>query len=445
MVKLVGIFSHFQPIDVLVIGDLMLDIYTTGKVRRISPEAPVPILHVEKEEHRPGGAGNVVLNLLSLGAHVKIVGRLGQDGAGFRLKDELGKEGADCSGLLFQKDFTTPVKNRLIAGAQQILRVDSEDIIPLPLSLEDQLIKELPALLEDVQIVAISDYGKGFLSRRLLASIIQATKIKNIPILVDPKGDDFTKYAQATLIKPNLSEAYVAAKLPSTATLDEVAENILKISQTEKILITKSEAGMSLFERDGSRYDFPVRSKEVKDVTGAGDTVLAMLCMALGNQLDLKDAVQLSNVAAGMAIERLGCARITLSEMAHRLLEYDVINKIFDENHLFALSQALNDKRFTVLGLDETQELTASLFKSLKLLSSRDVDGKLIIYISDNHPDEEFISLLSSLSEVDFIVRKSESLQHLCDAICPHEVYIMENDQLAYIDHHSTLFDKLGC
>jgi D-beta-D-heptose 7-phosphate kinase/D-beta-D-heptose 1-phosphate adenosyltransferase len=247
----------------------------------------------------------------------------------------------------------------------------------------------------------------------------------------------------ASLIKPNLSEAYAAAKLPSHATLDEVAERIIALSQSEKLLITKSEAGMSLFERNGQRYDFPVRSKELKDVTGAGDTVLAMLSFSMGNNLDLKHSVQLSNVAAGMAIERLGCARITLSEMAHRLLEFDVVNKIFDENHLFALSQALKDTQFSVLGLDVTQGLTTSLFKSLRKLSSENEDEKLIIYITDNHPDEEFISLLSSLSEVDFIVRKSESLQHLCEAICPHKVYIMEGVLLTCVDHHSTLFDKL--
>lgn len=444
MVKLIGMLSRFNPVKVLVIGDFMLDTYTTGKVKRISPEAPVSILHVQKEESLPGGAGNVALNLASLGAKVYAVGRVGCDIAGDELRDSLEKQGVDIEGIVYQKGFKTPVKNRLIADAQQVLRVDFETISPLPDEVEERVLEQLPHLLDKVQIVAISDYGKGLLSKSLLSTIIAFAKEKKLPVIVDPKGDDFTKYSGATVIKPNLTEAYAASKLPPTATLEQVATALLHNSQSEMVLITRSEAGMSLFHQSGTSLDFPVRSKEVKDVTGAGDTVLAMISVALANMLDIKYAAQLANIAAGMAIEKLGCARINLSDMSERLLEFDVDNKIFDEEHLFALQQALKGKRYIVLGLESHLGMSTAIFKSIRKLASRDQEMKLIVYVMDNHPDEEFVSLLSSLAEVDFIVLKCESLMNLCEIIHPHQVYVMENnDKLVLLDHATALLSRV--
>jgi D-glycero-beta-D-manno-heptose-7-phosphate kinase len=440
--KLSGIFSRLSPVRVLVIGDFMYDTYTTGKVRRISPEAPVSVLHVLREESLPGGAGNVVLNLISLGASVVAVGRVGHDTAGKNIVQALTKEGVNTDGIIFQNQFQTPVKNRLIADAQQVLRVDFENITPIPEQVEQEVIERLPSLLQDVDIISISDYGKGFLSRSLLMGVIEMAKAKNIPIIVDPKGDDFTKYQGATVLKPNLQEAYDAAKLTREASLEQVAEILFKKVTVDMLMITRSEAGISLFTRDGKRLDFPVRSKEVKDVTGAGDTVLAMVSVALGNQLDIKYGAQLANIAAGIAIERLGCARINLSDLAVRLLEYDVDNKVFDEEHLFALQEALKNKRYFVLGLYSSQGMTTALFRSIRKLSLRDQNAKLIVYIRDENPDEEIVSLLSSLAEVDFVVLKCESLKNLCEIIHPHEVFLMENDQLVTLDHFKALLSS---
>lgn len=440
--KLSGIFSRLSPVKVLVIGDFMYDTYTTGKVRRISPEAPVSVLHVLREESLPGGAGNVVLNLISLGASVVAVGRIGHDTAGKNIIQALTDEGVNTDGMIFQNQFQTPVKNRLIADAQQVLRVDFETITPIPEQVEQEVIERLPTLLQDVDIISISDYGKGFLSRSLLMGVIELAKAKNIPIIVDPKGDDFTKYQGATVLKPNLQEAYDAAKLTREASLEQVAEVLFKKVSVDMLMITRSEAGISLFTRDGKRLDFPVRSKEVKDVTGAGDTVLAMVSVALGNQLDIKYGAQLANIAAGIAIERLGCARINLSDLAVRLLEYDVDNKVFDEEHLFALQEALKNKRYFVLGLYSSQGMTTALFRSIRKLSLRDQDAKLIVYIRDENPDEEIVSLLSSLAEVDFVVLKCESLKNLCEIIHPHEVFLIENDQLVTLDHFKALLSS---
>ncbi len=439
MVKLIGLFSRFNPVRVAVIGDFMLDTYTTGKVRRISPEAPVSVLHVQKEESLAGGAGNVVLNLISLGAHVTAIGRVGADVAGEQIRQSLSTEGVSIDGLIIEKGFKTPVKNRLIADSQQVLRVDFETITPIPEQLEQSVVERLPDLLSDVQIIAISDYGKGFLSRSLLMAIFEFAKTRNIPVIVDPKGDDFSKYSGATILKPNLQEAYAAAKLPREVPLTQVAATILKETQIDLLMITRSEEGISLFSKEGETLHFPVRLKEVKDVTGAGDTVLAMVSAALANGLEMRYAAQLANIAAGIAIERLGCARINLSDMASRLLEFDVENKVFDEEHLFALQQALQGKRYSVLGLESTQGMSSALFRSIREISTRDADQKLIIYVRDTNPDEEFVLLLSSLAEVDFVVLKCESLKNLCSIIHPHELFVMQGERLQLLDHLQAL------
>lgn len=430
MVKLIGMLSRLGPVKVLVIGDFMLDAYTTGKIFRISPEAPVSVLHAHSEESRPGGAGNVVLNLCAIGANVIVAGRVGRDYAGEEIRSSLESHGVDVRGLLFQKRYKTPVKNRFIADSQQLLRVDFETITPLPEELEQELIQKLPDLMDECQIVAISDYGKSFLSNTLLGVVIEMAKAHHVPVIVDPKGVDFTKYRGATILKPNLTEAYAAARLPLDISLDEVAATILKTCGVEQLMITRSQAGISLFKRSGERLDFPVRSKEVKDVTGAGDTVLSMLSVALGNGLDIKYAAQLANIAAGLVIERIGCAHVSLSDMAERLMEFDEENKIFDGEHFFALQQSLKGKKCSVLSLESTQGMSTAVFKSLRKLAAKDPENKLVVYVRDRHPDKEFISLLSSLSDVDFIVIECASLKNLCDLIQPAEIYAIEDSKL---------------
>ena len=194
-------------------------------------------------------------------------------------------------------------------------------------------------------------------------------------------------------------------------------------------MVTRSEGGISLFHQDGKHQNFPVRVREVKDVTGAGDTVLAMLTCALASGISLPDAVQLSNIAAGMAIERFGCARITLSELARRLLEEDVENKVFDEEHLFALKEALRGRKWALLGISTEQGMTSQIFKAIRQIAQK--GGRdLLVYIRDPHPDVDFVNLLASLHEIDFIILKRESLQHFCETMSPEEVFVIENDSL---------------
>lgn len=425
--KLARTFHDLRPFTALVIGDFLLDTYTIGRVRRISPEAPVPVMEVANFEERPGGAGNVVLGLLALGASVIALGRIGDDSPGARLQEALASAGANASPLLREKGYQTPVKNRLIAESQQLLRVDFETRTPLPPSLEELLLAEVKACLPHVQVIALSDYGKGLFTESLLSQILSLAREASVPTVVDPKGVDFRKYRGATLLKPNLSEAYAASKLPPTASLDEVASSLFSLSHVSKLLITRSEQGISLFDPNGERSDFPVRSKEVKDVTGAGDTVLAVIALTLANGIPLEQGVQLANIAAGLAIERIGCAQITLAEIASRLLEYDCDLKVFDEHHTYALTQVLQGKRYLLLVLEAHQKMTEELFRAIRQVRG---EGELIIYLKNPTPRPEFLHLLSSLPEVSYIVLQTESLRHLLEEIDPHEVYFFAEESL---------------
>lgn len=402
MVNLIGNFSRLDKKKVLVAGDLMLDTYTIGKARRISPEAPVAVIEVKSSEERPGGAGNTILNLISLGASVVALSRVGQDQAGKTLLKALQKENVDISGIVEEEHFPTPVKNRIIADNQQIVRVDHETIIPINKDVEEKLLKQLPSLLDGVEAVALSDYGKGFLSEAILKELISLARARGIFIIADPKGNDFSRYHNVNLLKPNAKEAFEASH--SAATLDDAALRIFDKTGVDYVMVTRSEEGISLFEKNQPRQDFPVVAKQVKDVTGAGDTVLAMLTLAIANGLPLPIAIQFSNVAAGIAIEQFGCARITLPELAKRLLEIDVSNKVFDSDHLHALQAALADQPCSLVFIESPP--TTTLIHHLA--QHKKTTGRAIVASYLNPLDEETLGMLKALQPIDYILLNTD-------------------------------------
>ncbi len=439
MVKLASMLSRLNPAKILVIGDMLLDTYTMGKAQRISPEAPVVIVNVQYEEYRPGGAGNVILNLLSLGAQVVAVGRIGHDWAGQMLQKALAHEGVHTELLMRQKGYRTPVKNRVIAGNQQIVRIDQEDLIALDEELEQYLMDALATCMQEVDAVALSDYGKGFFTPNLLQFLFAHAQRLQLPVITDPKGLDFTKYRGTTVLKPNLREAYAAANLPLQASLESVAQFILQQTQANLLMITRSEAGISLFDASGKQEDFPVHAKEVKDVTGAGDTVLAMLTYALANQLSYQEAAQLCNVAASIAIEHVGCAQVTLSALAYRLFEINRCHKVFDQEHLIVLQKILKNRPFNLLIIPPMEQLTASLFTIIKELSQN--AQALVVYIDDPHPSEVLINMLASWREIEFIIIHLDSLKTLCHYIAPQGTYLFDclKSQLHIIEWNAYL------
>jgi rfaE bifunctional protein kinase chain/domain len=431
MVSLVESLAKFSKKSILLIGDLMLDTYTIGKVKRISPEAPVSVLQVEKEEEKPGGAGNVALNLKALGMNPLLLGRIGNDATSEKLKNTLLREGIDISYLFVEEGYRVPLKNRIIAENQQMMRVDFETITFL--KEEEAFLEKIKLLIDQVDVIAISDYAKGLLSDSVLKQLLDLAFKKQKTVIVDPKGTDFTKYKGASVIKPNLLEATLASGLKHDASLDFIADALFEKTGAQAFFITRSEDGISLFQRGLARKDFPVKVREVKDVTGAGDTVLAVLATSIANGLTYELASSLANIAAGIAIEHFGCAKVYLADIAKRMLEGSIGDKVFDDEHLYALKLALKDRPFTVLSIDSENGLTTPIFKAIKNLS-QNRSSALIIYVKDGHLNNEFISLLASLQEVDFIVLKNDSLNRLCNELKPHAFYSLLQDDITVID-----------
>ncbi len=443
MVNLISSLRAIKPINILVVGDFVLDTYVQGHVGRVSPEAPVPVLLAKENFSKPGMAGNVALNLASLGSKVYLAGRVGDDDHGSEFLDLLQKEDIDCKNVLRQKGYQTPVKQRMIANAQQLIRVDFETTTPLDKQLGKKLLLSIKKDIDNIDVIAISDYLKGFLTNEFLQELIKLAKTCDVPVVVDPKGKDFSKYKGATLIKPNLLEAYTASQFESSTPLDTVAKTLLKDSEAEHILVTRSSDGMSLYDKNSSPMHFPTKSKEVMDVTGAGDTVLAMLTMALGNQLSADVAAQLANIAASVVIKKVGCVRVELSQIAEILLSMHTECKIFDEDHLFALSHVLSTSSFTILALEQNQEMSSKLFEVIRKITLENQKDRLIIYIEAKKQNASFISLLSSLHEVDFIIEKSHSLAELCKALKPKRVYRFDTSKLFPVEDPDMLLKKL--
>lgn len=405
MVDLTEIFCHMRPKKVLVVGDVIFDRYTKGEVNRICPEAPVPVLKVTEEVTMPGGAANVALNLQALGAHVELLTRIGDDVSGELLVDCLNNSHISVDGIIVQKNSRTPTKNRLIADGQQLIRTDYERDAPLSEEVEKQIKVRFEEALGCCDVVAVSDYAKGLLTDSLLLYIFRKAQKKNVPVIVDPKGRTLTKYSGAFILKPNRKEAYDAAGITESAPLREVAREIFSQTRVENLLITLSGDGMALFHREGAHHIFPVTKKDVRDVTGAGDTSLAMLCFAAANQIPLHQAVELANIASGVAIEKLGCASVELSEVLREMIKIDPLSKIFDsDSNFFIVETALKKRANLVLNLKGQTEMDSSLFHCIRKLHEEKQRRQLVVFLDAYERNDDFVKLLASMYEIDFVL-----------------------------------------
>ena len=301
----------FERARVLVVGDVMLDRYWFGDVERISPEAPVPVLKVSRVDERPGGAANVARNIAALGAHCTLLSVVGEDEAGTCL-EKLLKQHGNMEALLHRDgSIATIVKLRAIARHQQLLRIDFETA-PSHEVLNAKL-ADFHAQLPRADVVILSDYGKGGLAH--IAEMIRAARAAGKPVLVDPKGDDYARYQGATLLTPNRSEfREVAGSWKSEAELNAKAEKLRQELRLDALLVTRSEEGMSLF-RAGEVLHEPTQTREVFDVSGAGDTVIATLAVMLASGADLPQAMRIANRAAGIVVGKLGTAVVSREEI----------------------------------------------------------------------------------------------------------------------------------
>jgi D-beta-D-heptose 7-phosphate kinase / D-beta-D-heptose 1-phosphate adenosyltransferase len=314
-----AVAGHFGARRVLVVGDLMLDRYLTGSVGRISPEAPVPVLRLGGERVVAGGAANVARNLIGLGLSVAVAGVRGDDADGSALTALLDAAGMDRAAVLVDPGRPTTSKTRVVASGQQMLRIDSEDTAALSAPLADALVQAVLARLPDVQVLLLSDYAKGVLSAEVCARLIDAAASRGLPVLVDPKGRDFSRYRGATLLTPNRAELALATGADATD-LDgllaqgEVLRAALGLRQ---LVVTLGELGMALLDGDHPQPTrVPAVAREVFDVSGAGDTVIASIAAGLAAGLDPIDTAHLANLAAGVVVGHRGTAAITAAELA---------------------------------------------------------------------------------------------------------------------------------
>jgi D-beta-D-heptose 7-phosphate kinase/D-beta-D-heptose 1-phosphate adenosyltransferase len=307
----------FENNRILVVGDIMLDRYFWGDVERISPEAPVPIFHLRKQSEIPGGAGNVVSNLVGLGASVTVIGIRGNDEAGERLSKLLQNEKTE-SHFLINGDRPTISKTRIVSQGQQMLRLDEEEILPVDVNLQAEIIRLIKAKLPQFNAIILSDYGKGLLQAKgLVQSIITLARNSNVPVVIDPKGKDWERYGGATCVTPNTKELEVLCgdTLDDENQLVEAMRGTILKYDLSWLVVTRGPLGMCLMNRNEVPIFIPTLARQVYDVSGAGDTVTATLALCVGTGFTFPDAAKVANLAAGIVVGKVGTQPINLFEL----------------------------------------------------------------------------------------------------------------------------------
>lgn len=341
-----SVLDQFPRYRVAVIGDLMLDCYMSGDVSRISPEAPVPVMRITSEKTVPGGAANVAANLASLGLGVDLVGLSGQDAARDELIASLRLLGdVDCAGIIAAPDRRTTRKLRIIGAHQQIVRVDHEDVSPCGPAIEAGFIRAAIAAIDAADIVVLSDYGKGVCSDAIVRAVIDHATATGKKVLVDPKRTDFSAYRGATLLTPNRKELAEATRMPVETDAEAAAAAAhAQAACGANILLTRSEKGISFFPIDGAPVHLATVAQAVFDVSGAGDTVVAVLAASLAAGMSFVEGMRMANHAAGIVVSKLGTASVTREELSASLLSESLSGDI-DDGRLATRDEAVALRR----------------------------------------------------------------------------------------------------
>jgi D-glycero-beta-D-manno-heptose-7-phosphate kinase len=317
------IIANFSRAGVLVVGDVMVDHFIWGNVSRISPEAPVPVVDVQKDSILLGGCANVLNNIYAMGGKVYVAGVIGADNIGKKLLAELRGRKIETKGVVVEKGRPTTLKTRIIAHGQQMVRFDKENRKPIPQSSTNKILDYVKSLRGKIGAIVISDYNKGVISRDLIEGIKKIAEDSGILICLDPKQNNFSIYQGVHVITPNHHEAQRAAGMEITNADDiqRLSESLLKKYSFKAMLITRGEEGMSLFEngRKIVHTHFTAQAKEIYDVTGAGDTVIGMLALGLAARASIKEATCLANLAAGIVVGKIGTATVSQKELIEAL------------------------------------------------------------------------------------------------------------------------------
>ncbi len=423
-----NLLPDFSKGKVLVVGDVMLDRYWHGNTSRISPEAPVPVVHVGNEEHRAGGAGNVALNIAALGGSVTLIGFAGNDEAGESLEGILQNAGVNCS-FFCQKGFSTITKLRVISHHQQLIRLDFEDSFAG--ADLDQLENLFVEQLNQHDVVILSDYGKGALQN--VQALIKLAKQAGKVVLVDPKGSDFNKYRNASLITPNFSEFQgVVGACPHDQITDKGLQ-LISECDLDSLLVTRGEHGMMLLCKEQEPLNLPTHAREVFDVTGAGDTVISVLGAALAAGSELPDAVKLSNIAAGVVVGKLGTATVSVTEICCALHSLgDSNQKTLSEEQLLAYINnakengeklVMTNGCFDILHAGHVEYLQKASELGDRLIVAVNSDESVKILKGDSRPVnglENRMAVLAGLQSVDWVVPFSEETpERLISTVLP--------------------------
>lgn len=428
-------FSKKNP-NILVIGDLMIDHYLWGKCERISPEAPVQVLNVENESSVLGGAGNVINNLCALGSKVDVISVIGDDGIGQELKLLLDDIEIKSDNLIIEENRKTSKKTRLIASQQQVLRYDNESVEDVN---SNSILKILEVVTKNITKydgIILSDYGKGVLTADLTQNIIKIANDNNIKVFVDPKGKDYSKYKNAYLLTPNKKEAIEATNIhiKDNFTLEIATKKLKELCNLKVSLITLGENGIALFD-DNLRLK-PTVAREVYDVTGAGDTVIASIAFAIVNNLDIDEAIDFANLAAGVVVSKLGCATASLDEIfeyessLHKSSSLNHI-KTFDEIEEIVKKASAKNKKivftngcFDILHVGHVKYLEVAKSYGDLLIVGVNSDSSVKRLKGVNRPinnQDDRAYLLASLESVDYVVIFDEDTPYeLIKKIQPH-------------------------
>ena len=418
----------FSTLRVLVAGDAMLDEYWFGDTRRISPEAPVPVVRARDTECRPGGAANVACNIVALGAQAHLAAIVGADDRGKRLSELLAADRVDCH-FFESGDTPTTHKLRVLSRNQQLIRLDSEGSF---VGYGAAFSKHVLGLLEDIDVIVLSDYGKGSLSR--VEELISGSREAGIPVLVDPKGVEFARYAGATVLTPNQVE--FAAVVGGWGSEDEFlsrGEALRTQLDLEALLVTRGERGLTLFRRSEQALSLPAEAREVFDVTGAGDTVIGLMAAGIGCGLELEDAAALANLGAGLVVRKIGVASVSTSELRISLHRKGAGGRGLVSAH--ELEELINESR----SRGERLVMTNGCFDILHsghvsyLEEAKTLGDRLIVAVNDDdsvsrlkgdsrpiNPLADRMAVLSGLAAVDWVVPFSEDTpEHLISSLLP--------------------------
>ena len=315
--------DDFKNVTALVIGDLMIDEYLWGSVDRISPEAPVPVVCVEKQSHTLGGAGNVINNLVAMGVKVLAIGTAGTGKAGQMIFGKLESLGIETDGIVSEPQRPTTRKTRVIASNQQVLRIDKEIKRNINADTLKRLVKIIKDKILQVNLIILSDYDKGLLTKELIAQTVKLAKKHNVMILADPKSLDFSKYEQVSILTPNKKEASLATNMDIKSEKDLFAAGYKIMDQVklERLIITCGKDGMVLFENGKDPYIIESKARQIFDVSGAGDTAISFLGLGLAIGASFKDSAKIANAAAGIVVAKIGTATVSIDELQRALAD----------------------------------------------------------------------------------------------------------------------------